>query len=144
MVRELIDELELERFVEEKTAQFLNYVMKRMRNILFSWVNAWLNNSRYNFGVNLAVETFMEPSPNEIVFHLRAYIPPDEVERIRRSIREDVKRGLIDRRTRIKILADLILSKLYSTTGELSALLQDRVERPSGAPAEAGGDREEI
>ena len=144
MAHEIVSELDVERLVEEKTAQFLSHVIKRMRNSLISWVSGWLNNARYNFGVSLAVETFVEPNPDEIVFHLRAYIPPDEMERIRRSIREDIRKGLIDRDTRLRILGDLILRKLSSSTGELGALLQDHAERPPEAPAEAGGDREEV
>ena len=138
-----MSEFDVEEFVNKKLDQFIDSFLRTARASLLKFIDGWLRNLKYNFGVELVVETVVEPSLGEIVLHLRAYLPPSEVERARKVIREGVERGLIDSRTRIKILKDLVFSRLGAATGEINALLQAVYKRSAESDSEAGGDREE-
>ena len=136
-------EFDIEELVNKKLDQFIDRFLRTARASLLKYIDGWLSNLKFNFGVELAVEAVIEPSPGEIMLHLRAYMPPSEVEKIRSVIREEVEKGLIDVTTRIKILKDLVLSKLSTGTGEINALLQAMHKHSTESASEARGDREE-
>jgi len=137
-----VSELEIEELINKRTAEFLGAFLRRVRLSLLNYIEGWRNNMKYHYGIGLVVEVATEPSPDEIVVHVRAYIPPEEVERLRKSIAEEVRKSMADTKMRIGILKDLILYKLRSSTGEVSALLQAVHKHSTESAPEARGDRE--
>jgi len=140
---DIFSETEIDKFVEQKVQQVIDYFLGKSRLSLVTYVNGWVRSMKFNYGINLVVETVVEPNPDEIIMHIRAYIPPNEIENIRKTVRESVAKGLIDTKTRIKILGDIVRWKLMPSTGEMDALLQALHKYSSKVAGEAGGDREE-
>jgi len=128
-----------ERIVEERVFETLVHYMKKLQNGIVGHVQGAVNAFKHYYSINPRVSVTVEGGFPSLRIVVDVEIPPEEVDRIRNTVR----RQLTERREltnlRLRALIKLISGELASSTGEIGALLPGVHTAPPEGYDKAGG-----
>jgi hypothetical protein len=141
---ESIGEQLLDRYVDWRTADIIEYLKKNLRKIITNYVTAAANRYRQLFNIQPIINLQFSAAGDVDTLVVECALPPGIYEKVRRLLEAKMRGANMMGRIRIKALYELIRGELESATGELGAVLSAGPEPAPEGLHKAGGGREEV
>lgn len=143
-VGSFIDETVFNKMVEDEVRRLIRSYMAALTHRLVADLNATVTWAYGQLGVPFKIETHLGRMEDGFEIYARIYLDAETKARIREVVARELRRGLEDRRMRLKILKQILAGELSSNSGGVGALLPGVRAGAGKGDKEAGGGGAEI